>query len=253
MTNNLKILTSFWFVAALSILLLNDFVLKTQYHNWFTGKLSDFAGLFIFPLFFAALLPKHKISIFLLTALFFVFWKSEFSQFFIAAWNSLGLLSVSRIIDVTDNLALIVLPVAFIYETRKEKFFTFKLHPVFPLSVALFAFTATSYRTEIIVNKTYTLDFTKETIVKRVNKIDSTNLFKLNFTKNNPDTITFNLYSHTCFRDITMIVTELKENKTLITLVSSKYQCPGGSQPEKQEELIKDFEKKIVHRIKNER
>jgi len=39
------------FIVGLGLLLLNDHVLKATYGNWFTGKLSDVAGLLIFPLF----------------------------------------------------------------------------------------------------------------------------------------------------------------------------------------------------------
>ena len=44
-------LTSPGFVVGLSLLLLNDLFLKARFHNPLTGKLSDFAGLFVFPLF----------------------------------------------------------------------------------------------------------------------------------------------------------------------------------------------------------
>ena len=60
MKNNLKILTSYWFMTGLILLLLNDFIFKEMYGNWLTGKLSDFTGLFIFPLFWTALFPKNK-------------------------------------------------------------------------------------------------------------------------------------------------------------------------------------------------
>ncbi len=36
-------------VAAIGLLLLNDHVLKAAWPSWFTGKLSDFAGVFFFP------------------------------------------------------------------------------------------------------------------------------------------------------------------------------------------------------------
>lgn len=52
---NFSILVSPGFLLCLCLLLLNDFILKSEFHNALTGKLSDFAGLFIFPLFFSAL------------------------------------------------------------------------------------------------------------------------------------------------------------------------------------------------------
>ena len=45
-----QILGSPGFLIGLSLLLTNDFVLKEQFHNGFTGKLSDFAGLFVFSI-----------------------------------------------------------------------------------------------------------------------------------------------------------------------------------------------------------
>ena len=51
---NKHIFTSYGFNITLAILLLNDFILKDLYGNWLTGKLSDFAGLFVFSLFFSA-------------------------------------------------------------------------------------------------------------------------------------------------------------------------------------------------------
>lgn len=43
-----EILASPGFLISLSLLLCNDFVLKPTFSNQFTGKLSDFAGLFAF-------------------------------------------------------------------------------------------------------------------------------------------------------------------------------------------------------------
>ena len=141
-TNN--ILTTYWFIAGLTILLLNDFVLKELYVNWFTGKLSDFAGLFIFPLFWTAIFPKYKNHIFAFTALFFIYWKSQYSQALIDNWNMLGLIAVSRVVDYSDLLALLILPAAFHVESNKEKKHNFRLSPIIPLFISTFAFAATS-------------------------------------------------------------------------------------------------------------
>lgn len=37
-------------LAAVALVLVNDHVLKARYGNWFTGKLSDAAGVFVLPL-----------------------------------------------------------------------------------------------------------------------------------------------------------------------------------------------------------
>jgi len=51
-------------LGALVLTALNDHVLKYYFHNFLTGKLSDFSGLFFFPVFLYALydLKKHPKS-----------------------------------------------------------------------------------------------------------------------------------------------------------------------------------------------
>jgi hypothetical protein len=103
------LLTSPLFTAALALLLLNDWILKPAVGNWLTGKLSDFAGLFAFSLFWVAILPKHRNAVFAVTAALFTLWKSPLSDAPLAAWNALGLWPLSRVIDYTDWAALAVL------------------------------------------------------------------------------------------------------------------------------------------------
>src|SRR5215813_11555801 len=67
-----RILSSPALVGALGILLLNDHVLKPALHNWVTGKLSDFAGVFLFPMFLTAVAPHRKPWIYLFTVMGFV-------------------------------------------------------------------------------------------------------------------------------------------------------------------------------------
>ncbi len=144
MNKNFKILSSRWFIFGLFILLLNDFILKELYGNWITGKLSDFAGLFIFPLFWSALMPKMKTKIFWMTGITFIFWKSHYSQSLIDDWNSLNLMTISRVVDYSDLIALTILPVAFRFENLKGRALTVKLSPIIPLLLSVFAFLATS-------------------------------------------------------------------------------------------------------------
>lgn len=147
--NSRQILLAPFFLLGLFLLLLNDFVLKSQFHNFFTGKLSDFAGLFIFPLFFAAFFPKRKLFIFASTIFLFVFWKSTWSQSSIDLWNSLRLFRIGRTIDDTDLFALSVLPPSYFYFKAQTQN-TFSLNSAKRITASLvvllsvFAFTATS-------------------------------------------------------------------------------------------------------------
>lgn len=144
MTQDKRLFTSIWFIIGLIILLLNDFVFKATFGNWFTGKISDFAGLFIFPLFWVTLFPKHKNKIFFLTALIFIYWKSSFSNVLISSWNSIGIWNIDRTIDYSDIIALAVLPLGYHLETIKEKLITINVTPYIPLIVCVYAFMATT-------------------------------------------------------------------------------------------------------------
>ena len=58
-------------IGAMIVLGLNDHVWKEMYGNWWTGKLSDVAGLLFFPLLLEYVMPSRRYSV-LLTGLIFV-------------------------------------------------------------------------------------------------------------------------------------------------------------------------------------
>jgi hypothetical protein len=103
------LLTSPLFVAAVALLILNDWYLKAVFGNALTGKLSDFAGLTAFTIFWAALLPRWRRTVFTGTAAAFILWKSPLSEGLLTAWNAVAPLQLDRVIDYTDWIALIVL------------------------------------------------------------------------------------------------------------------------------------------------
>jgi len=252
MTRNYKILTSFWFIIGLTILLLNDFLLKGLYGNWLTGKLSDFSGLFVFALFWTAFYPRQRIKIIWLTGFLFTFWKSPFSQPLIDSWNNLGFINIYRTVDYTDLIALTILPIAYFFEINIEKARTFKINPVFPVLISAFAFMATSYRTDVNINKEYQFPFSKDTLFNRLNNIDSLNYgYGIKFTSNNPDTVDFSLPSTFCFTnfEVKIAVTEFNFNTAKLTLISAEHKCPEGKKDK--EELTMEFETKIIDKIKN--
>jgi hypothetical protein len=176
----LDILLSPGFLFGLILLLLNDFVLKPQFHNSLTGKVSDFAGLFIFPMFFAAFVPRFKIPIYLLTALLFVFWKSPFSQPVIDAWNNLAMLRIGRVVDYTDLFALVILPISFFY----KNFHTIirnKLALSIVLVMIVFAFSATQYRKPPYNYKDeYQFNESKPQLIAKIKKLKPTFSFVVN-------------------------------------------------------------------------
>ena len=100
------------FLISLSLLLLNDHVLKAAYGNWLTGKLSDFAGIFMVSVLLFAWKPQHKDLTGWLFALFFIAWKSPLASPVIALFNDVMPFGISRVIDYTDCVALVMIPLA---------------------------------------------------------------------------------------------------------------------------------------------
>lgn len=93
------------YLAALIVLILNDHVLKDAYPGVVSGKLSDFAGVFLLATLLAVLFPRAIACV--IAGALFVGWKSPFSEPLIAV------LGMTRVIDWTDLSALVMLPFAY--------------------------------------------------------------------------------------------------------------------------------------------
>jgi hypothetical protein len=115
--NRLQAVHRIWgnplFAAGVFLLLLNDWILKAWLHNAFTGKLSDFAGLAVFPAFFCAISSYRPRLIYCLSGLFFIWWKLPLSQPVIDFVNHHHYLPIGRVVDTTDLWALLVLPISY--------------------------------------------------------------------------------------------------------------------------------------------
>ena len=72
----LAIFTTWPFVLALAVLLVNDALLKQAYPGFITGKLSDFAGFAVVALPLFAAFPRHTRAIYLALIGAFLWWKS---------------------------------------------------------------------------------------------------------------------------------------------------------------------------------
>lgn len=145
-TINLNLLNRKYFILALVILLANDFYLKAIYSNWLTGKLSDFAGLFIFPYFFSVFLKGKSRLIYILTTVGFVYWKSPYSQFFIDFVNNYLPIHINRVVDFSDLISLLILPFSYFYLNQKNDCKTsFNILKAIIIGLtSLFAFSATT-------------------------------------------------------------------------------------------------------------
>src|SRR5215510_1564174 len=110
--DRLESLASPAFIAALALLVINDFALKPLFHNALTGKLSDFAGLFALTLFVATQWPRHGRLAAALIAATFTFWKTSYAEPLIEAWNAVAPFAFGRTVDLSDLVALPMIPLA---------------------------------------------------------------------------------------------------------------------------------------------
>lgn len=103
-------LTTWPFVASLLVLLVNDAWLKAAYPGLVTGKLSDVAGTAVVTLLLLTVLPNRPGLVYAGMAAAFAWWKSPLSQPFLDAANALLPVTLGRVVDYTDLLALCVMP-----------------------------------------------------------------------------------------------------------------------------------------------
>jgi len=166
------------FFISLLILLVNDFYLKPELHNWFTGKLSDFSGLLAFTIFFSAFFYTRRLIICLCVATLFIWWKSSLSQPMIEflAYNNIP---IGRTVDYSDLIALPAIVLSLLIKPQKERLLL--LQPILKVAICIisfFAFTATSYYRKFSIRpdlgntidytRTYKTRFTKEEILQKL-------------------------------------------------------------------------------------
>jgi hypothetical protein len=107
------------FIISLFVLLLNDFYLKSLIGNWFTGKLSDFAGLLVFSIFCFAFAPRNSYLLGAAIAFTFIFWKLSISDDFFSTIHALGV-PLGRTVDTTDLIALSAVPLSFLWCSKQQ-------------------------------------------------------------------------------------------------------------------------------------
>lgn len=171
----IELLSARLFVIGLAILLTNDFILKPLFHNFLTGKISDFVGLFIFPYFFSVFFKRQSKIIYLLTGFLFVIWKLSLSDSFIIWWNNNIFFQIDRVVDYTDLFALIVLPFSYYYLTNQNIFRT-KIRYAFSSligAISIFSFCATSqprqeFKLQIDTERQFTLPISKLELFKQL-------------------------------------------------------------------------------------
>jgi hypothetical protein len=240
---NVEVLGSPGFLVSLFVLLLNDFVLKEQFHSALTGKLSDFAGLFAFPLFWAAFFSRRKSFIYLLTAVLFVFWKSVYSQPLIEGWNSLPFFSIARTVDYTDFAALVVLPFSYAY-SRRPFYFRVQYPALCSIAIiSLFAFTATQFSQKVPYANEYQFQTSKKELMVRMSHLPANEVLSSFW-----ETETFKVEFEWCQITATVNIRE-QENHSVLALQEMDYRCMGEFDKQK---MLENFEKEFIDKLREE-
>lgn len=193
---NLSLFTANYFILSLFLLLLNDFYLKYEFHNFITGKLSDFACLFIFPYFISVFFSNRTKEIYIFTFMFFVFWKLEISEQFIKFISHITDFAFHRTVDLTDLIALSILPISYHYfhkkneEQKENKNNNFALNSLIGV-ITIYSFLADSNprqkaKVKIKSEKEFTIQISKKQILNNLitsetNILETDSLFTINF------------------------------------------------------------------------
>ena len=147
MKRNRFLLLNYVFVVSIILLFINDHFLKLYFHNWFTGKFSDFLGMIIFPLFLAYIFPRLRTFSVFVSFILFIFWKSPFSEGFIDFYNQISPIAVARVVDYTDFIAFVFLVIPFLlikYDALLQPLKIRKISPTLVLFPSVFVMMATS-------------------------------------------------------------------------------------------------------------
>ncbi|MCC9041586.1 hypothetical protein LNQ81_02575 [Myroides sp. M-43] len=173
-----------FFIISLLVLVLNDLWLKQYFSNTITGKLSDFAGLFVFPFFWSYFFPRFTKEIHILTAIFFLWFKSAWFSPILGWLHSFGI-PVYRVIDYTDYMALLSIPLSYFIFSRSEYLYSNRYLKCGIVCLSIFSFIATtqrpSYRVAYnITDREYIFKATLSETVASLNEVEQERVDKMN-------------------------------------------------------------------------
>lgn len=251
-----RIILSPGLIVGLALLAVNDFFWKDFYHNWFTGKLSDFAGLWSVSLLSVAIVKARPRTIFLFWACSFIFWKSSSSQPFIDYVNGLGFPKIGRVTDSTDLIAISIIPFALSYAKKRIKLpgleFSSILRKIAILSMVCVSFIFTT-ATQMVgdhlcCDGDYEFKMSKAKFLKSLKQITGQNISpSQSLPDEKGDNYFFDLNYRYCDRRVFVNIQVAEEaNITKVHLNYIHYNCKYGSA----DLFIQDmFEKEITKPI----
>ncbi|MDO9212903.1 MAG: hypothetical protein Q8Q54_14285 [Methylococcales bacterium] len=187
-----SIYTTWPLLLSVSLLILNDHVFKYSFSGIVTGKISDFAGIFLIVLVLRDVFPKRVLETSVLVVGLFLYWKSPYSQALIEFINTYSPLEFIRTVDYSDLVAFTIIPVAhFVYENRNR--FTLKLNIAELIKIPAIVLTVLGITGTSTLPYVDTYEIRKKSssesidIVKAINAIENvTNAYNLICKKCNP-------------------------------------------------------------------
>lgn len=236
-----------YFIVGLIVLLLNDFYLKYQFGNFVTGKLSDFAGLLIFPMFVTSIIPSLRKKISLLSGIGFFIWKLPLFTPVIDLINQFSFIPIHRVIDYSDYIALLILPLSHYLINNSEGFVLIGKRRIISflrlslLGVSFCAFCATSMprvweapQGTIYIDKSYTVKLPKDSVINTIKQLGYNCDFYQGDTLGQNDYRTFTIdYYQTdniiltddgfhadTILNVKYTLTEIKPSKTKLTIIN---------------------------------
>ena len=173
-----SLLLSWPLLLSLATLVANDLYLKYAFPGLLTGKLSDFAGIFLVSYLAFGLWPRRRLVTSATIVVLFIVWKSPLSQPLIDAINALAPVRFARVVDYWDLLAFSMMPLALlaipnIHKRSPSRRQTIASVPI--ALVAMFAVTASSVymptRAFRIQNPDAEKDLDPERLAARIERI----------------------------------------------------------------------------------
>ena len=251
MKSRLRLLTDKFFIFGLFCLLINDLILKYQFGGFVTGKLSDIVGLFIFPFFWSTFFVRHKLKVYLLTVLIFVVWKTPLSTDLINWTNHTFATEFSRVVDYTDFVTLLILPISYLHFNRKidtTNEYNFRVVQILIIGVSIFSFVATTLprkevKTNLQIGEAYIIDLSKQEIL--TNRMEPARGLSDSLKSNMVDSLFFLEFDsdgHELMAEVKIYV--IDKEKTMIEFVSlTSYTVTGGLFSGFDEEQLEEMEK----------
>ncbi|WBX99489.1 hypothetical protein [Chryseobacterium gambrini] len=272
------------FIVCLMTLLLNDFYLKQTFSNALTGKISDFAGLTVFPIFIAYVFPNTRKWISIATGILFMIWKTPLVTPIIETLNQFSPLKIQRIIDYSDYWALVVLPIAHTIINRDKILILdfgklLKLGKIGIASVSLFAICATSTpppvempKGTIYIGKEYTIKKSKAETIEMIkslgynvdfyNNLEISTSFRKHRSRNIPYYQTNNIIIYDenskpidTILNVKYTLYETEQNRTKIEIINVKLSEDGNIQRWQtlkylRKQYKKSMEKQVIEKLK---